>query len=70
MKTKELIEKLKKYPDDTEVMVLDGFNGGGYPRILNIGPYLDIITQKDEEECADCEGKVGQKYLRIGYGGY
>ena len=70
MTKKELIERLNKFPDDTIVMIMDSFNGGGYPREINSGPLLETVTQEQAEESADCEELVGQQVLTIGYGFY
>lgn len=69
MKAQELADILLKDPT-LEVMILDGFNGGGEPRDINLGPTEQVITQDNADEGADCEGKVGQKVLIIGYGCY
>lgn len=54
----------------TEVMIRDGFNGGGVPREINSGPRFYIITEADAEETADCEDKVGCQVVVIGFGSY
>lgn len=70
MTIKTLIERLSAYDLNTEVMILDGFNGGGYPRTINCGPYLRIVKKKEEKDCPDCEGKVGKQIVVMGYGCY
>lgn len=73
MKASELIEKLKRMQalqGDPEVMVLDGFNGGGHPRALNLGPTLRCITQENADESGDCEDRVGLRVVVIGFGSY
>lgn len=65
----ELAEQLMKTPN-MDVMILDGFNGGGEPRTINFGPVERVITSKNEKEGADCEGRVGETVLLIGYGCY
>lgn len=69
MKAKELAERLMENPD-MEIMILDGFNGGGYPRTVNFGPTTYEITKEDAKECGDCEGLVGWKVLTMGFGCY
>jgi hypothetical protein len=55
---------------DAEIMILDGFNGGGSPREINlVHPSYDI-TEADASEAADCEGIVGQTVTVLGYGCY
>jgi hypothetical protein len=67
----QLKELLSKYDDDTEVMILDGFNGGGNPRSINSGPREYKITQEDIDEMGDCEHKeVGETVVLLGYGSY
>jgi len=50
--------------------VLDGFNGGGLPRTINLGPTSRQITPDYARETADCEGLVGKDVLVVGYGCY
>lgn len=70
MTVEELRNRLVHYHPETEVMILDGFNGGGEPREINLGPTLQTITEENADNGADCEGKVGKKVLVIGYGCY
>jgi len=65
-----LIDRLKDYPADQEVMLLDGFNGGGEPREINVGPYARVITKQNANNGADCEDKVGQTVVVMGFGCY
>lgn len=51
---RNLIDLLSKFDEDLEVMILDGFNGGGNPRRINIGPVLDEIQPEDIDNTADC----------------
>lgn len=67
----QLRKRLETFPDDMEVMILDGFNGGGYPRTINFGPNnYRTITESDANECGDCEGRVGERIVLMGYGFY
>lgn len=71
MNAKQLIEHLSQFDENTEVMVLDGFNGGGNKRDINLTPSnLRNISEDDAEECGDCEGRVGEKVIILGYGCY
>lgn len=70
MKVGELIKELQAFDPEMEVMILDGFNGGGSPRTINLGPGLMTISQQDAKETADCEGRVGESVVRLGYGCY
>jgi hypothetical protein len=55
---------------DLDIMILDGFNGGGEPREINLGPCLRTITQQNANGGADCESKVGKEVRVIGFGSY
>lgn len=70
MKVADLIRRLQQYPADAEVMVLDGFNGGGDPRALNLGPHPRRVTEANAENSGDCEDIVGEEVIVIGYGCY
>lgn len=65
-----LIERLSKYDQNLKVMILDGFNGGGAPRDLNLGPHRMKIAEEHAEETADCEDRVGETIVVLGYGCY
>ena len=69
MKAHELAKTLLAGPDK-DIMILDGFNGGGIPRTINLGPCDQTITEADANEAADCEGSIGKEVLVIGYGCY
>lgn len=70
MTAKTLRDMLDGFRDDTEVMILDGFNGGGCPRTINIGPCKRKISEENANDSADCEGKIGKDVIVIGYGCY
>jgi hypothetical protein len=70
MNIKQLIDRLNSYNPNTEVMILDSFNGGGEPREINLGPSEQIITKQNAKDGADCEGKIGNKVVILGYGCY
>ena len=63
-----LIAKLSKFPAGTEVAILDGFNGGGSPRTINLGPVEHIV--KRDSDCDDIETPIGGTIAVIGYGCY
>jgi hypothetical protein len=70
MTSHELAADLLKSPD-LPIMILDGFNGGGYPREINLGPIPHTITGDDVKESGDCEEfEVGTEILTMGYGCY
>lgn len=68
---KDLKSRLDKFDDNLEVMILDGFNGGGNPRRINIGPLKAEIGPDDIDSCSDCHiYNVGDEYVQIGFGSY
>lgn len=71
MKISELISKLesaKNTDGDLEVVILDGFNGGGEPRTINLVSKRNV-DDKDEYDTDDIDTKSGD-ILVIGYGCY
>ena len=71
MTIRELIEHLSQFDEDINVMILDGFNGDGNKRDINFNPsILRKITEKDEKECGDCNDRVGEEIVLLGYGFY
>lgn len=70
MIVKDLIEALSKYSDNTTVMILDGFNGGGQPRTINCSPCIVVVQDTDIKDNDDCEGLEGEKIVVMGYGSY
>ena len=68
MDVRDLIERLQKFPQEDEVMILDGFNGGGLLRDINLGPVVKEISDKDED--SDGEGRKGERVVAMGYGCY
>jgi hypothetical protein len=70
MTIQEPIDRLMELPKDQEIMILDGFNGGGNPRTLNFGPTRRKIYHTDEDETTDCEGLVGESVIVLGSGCY
>jgi hypothetical protein len=69
MTARDLAARLMETPD-LDVMILDGFNGGGVPRTINLGPSSHIISAVEERLTADCEHIVGHKVVILGYGCY
>jgi hypothetical protein len=70
MTVSELISELSQYDPSLEVMILDGFNGSGTPREINLGPVTQLISEEDGQESADCEWMVGDEVVIMGYGCY
>jgi len=66
----ELMARLSKMDPASEVMVLDGFNGGGHPRAINLGPVTKVVREEDAEESGDCEELVGVTVVVMAYGCY
>lgn len=69
MKIKDLIKILNTYNQDDTVMILDGWNGGGTPREINLDTTQEINNQ-DAKDCADCENLVGRTVVVLGFGCY
>lgn len=66
-----LIERLSKVDPDAQIMILDGFNGGGVPREINLGPMDHVVTAKDVDETCDCEGLgEGTRVFVLGFGNH
>jgi len=70
MKNKDLIQLLLMQDPEQECMILDGNNGGGEPREINLGPVNHLITPSNADNGCDCEGKSGLTVTIIGYGCY
>lgn len=71
MTKEELVRRLSEYPDDMQVMILDNFNGAGFPREINTGPYQRTISEIEVKECADCEDLgLGTNIVVLGFGNY
>jgi hypothetical protein len=70
MTINELIQQLSEHDLDKEVMILDGFNGGGQPREINIGPTERVITTDNAGHCFDCEHLLGAEVIVLGFGSY
>lgn len=70
MTIQELTDYLAQYPDDMPVMILDGFNGGGVPRTINLGPYVRHVREDDAVKTSDCDDLVGTTVVVLGYGCY
>jgi hypothetical protein len=69
MKSHEFAKKLLNLPNQ-ELMILDGFNGGGCPREINLGPMEHKVSNFDVLECDDSVNFIGKNILVIGYGCY
>lgn len=68
MKISELISKLelvRNTDGDLEIAILDGFNGGGEPRAINLVSVQDI-NDYETDDITTQEGRI----LLIGYGCY
>lgn len=63
----ELAKRLLEMPD-CEITILDGFNGGGNPRTINLGPRLTNIDEYNYDT-DDIETKRGN-IIVMGYGFY
>lgn len=70
MTVAELIDRFRTIPKDSQIMILDGSNGGGVPREINTGPSFHVVEAWDADETADCENLVGTTVVVLGYGCY
>ena len=65
-------EYLSQFEDDQEVMIRDGFNGGGHLRVIN--SHCESILDKDDEDLFDEEGEMiqskGMKVVELAFGNY
>lgn len=77
MTVHELITELQKFDKTLEVAILDGFNGGGQPRTINLGPQLEGDEaarrngyDKTNRNYSDLETYRGNTIVVMGYGCY
>lgn len=77
MKVRDLIASLSKLNPDLEIAILDGFNGGGQPRAINLGPVHWDAEQLDEmrefdmtPNYSDLDVEQGTEIVVMGYGCY
>lgn len=70
MTVQELINHLSSFDPESQIMILDSFNGGGSPRDLNHGPRYYFIKEIDGRDCSDCEDRIDEKVVLIGFGCY
>lgn len=71
MTVKQLIERLQELDPNLEVAILDGFNGGGQPRTINLGPQVDKTeTMYNRRDYADIETEQDAPIVIMGYGCY
>ena len=72
MNKKELVEYLSQFDDNQEVMIRDGFNGGGNLRVIN--SKCETTLKEDDEELFDKNGEwvdsKGNKVTELGFGNY
>ena len=74
MTKQQLIDRLNEIPGDYEVTILDGFNGGGHPRKINLGPFVfsGIPDFKGDTmaDYSDIDTPSGEPIIYMGYGCY
>ncbi len=68
MTVKELKEYLSKFEDNQEVMIRDGFNGGGDLRVINCK--TESVMDFDDEGVYDNKELLGTKVVELGFGNY
>lgn len=66
MTVAQLIERLKEYDQNLQIMVDDGVG----PREINLGPIIHKVTAAEGDDLADCEEIVGETIVKIGVGNY
>ncbi len=64
-----ILQKIPAEDRSRPLMILDGFNGGGNPREINLVTNR-VVEESDAQDCGDCEDLVGQKVMVLGYGFY
>ena len=67
----ELVKKLNKIKrecGDIEVTILDGFNGCGQPRTINMGPFEEFASEHEETEDIETQGDTN--IVIMGCGSY
>ena len=70
MKVRDAILALLDHPMNSELMIIDGENGNGVPRTLNLGPVAHRVTRSEVSETSDCDNLAGKDVTVIGYGCY
>lgn len=76
MKVKELVAMLLEEDQESEIAILDGFNGGGQPRKINFGPVVhdpkdpEIDWPHEMNDYSDLDTPDGEKIVKLGYGCY
>jgi hypothetical protein len=70
MKVKQLKEWLDTLPEDKEIMIMDGFDGGGTPREINLLKASLFIEEDWVDHCNDCDGLLNEDVAVMGYGCY
>jgi hypothetical protein len=74
MNIAELIQELQQFDPELEVAILDGLNGAGVPRTINLGPVLfdgEAKYEGDENaEYKDIDTEPGNPIVIMGYGFY
>ena len=69
MKAHELAKRLLEMPNH-EITILDGFNGGGDPRSINLGPIKrDLNEPHMNYDTDDIETQTGE-IIVLGFGCY
>jgi hypothetical protein len=64
------LEDIKRNEGDLEVAILDGFNGGGEPREINVHPTVYISKEEGfTVDRGDIKTKSGL-FVSMGYGSY
>lgn len=71
MKVKNLIACLNRMNPEAECGIMDGFNGGGAFREINLGPFESTFNSDKNDDTADFEDLPnGHDIVVMGYGCY
>lgn len=71
MTVSELLHSLWELDGNLEVAILDGHNGGGQPRTLNLGPHLEERDGNgDDRDTSDLCDIEASSWVVLGYGCY
>lgn len=70
MTVKELICRLQELDQELEVAILDGFNGGGQPRTINLVPHVYRNGRLYKLDYSDLESPPDSPIVVMGYGCY
>ena len=68
MKVRDLIAKLQQYDPNLDVAVYDGGSCVGHLSVQSV--HETRITDDDAANIGECEGRVGETVVSLGFGSY